>query len=106
MIAVRQCKLTGEMITEAKTHFDQDLVKKFDEGIPSMTPAGVTTNLAFFSSDLKMEKKQISGVVSSLVKKGILHAWISPDEAAYNNSKGQMLDISDEACEFIFANFS
>jgi len=88
-------------LTDLETNFLKTMIESDDNILDCLT-----TNLAFFSSDLKMEKKQISGVVSSLVKKGILHAWISPDEAAYNNSKGQMLDISDEACEFIFANFS
>jgi len=88
-------------LTDLETNFLKTMIESDDNILDCLT-----TNLAFFSSDLKMEKKQISGVVSSLVKKGILHAWISPDEAAYNNSKGQMLDISDEACEFIFANFT
>ena len=88
-------------LTDLETNFLKTMIESDDNIFDCLT-----TNLAFFSSDLKMEKNQISGVVSSLVKKGILHAWISPDEAAYNNSKGQMLDISDEACEFIFANFT
>ena len=88
-------------LTDLETNFLKTMIESDDNILDCLT-----TNLAFFSSDLKMEKKQISGVVSSLVKKGILHAWISPDEAAYNNSKGQMLDISDESYEFIFANFT
>ena len=66
---------------------------------------GHSHNLDFFSDKLNMEKKQISGVVSSLVKKGVIYVWHNPDEKSHSGTKGQMIEIEPSALDFCCNNF-
>lgn len=61
---------------------------------------GHSHNLDLFSDHLNMEKNQISGVISSLVKKQIISVWYNPDEKAHNGTKGQMIEIETNALDF------
>jgi hypothetical protein len=82
-------------LTELETNFLETMI---DDYICVLD--GHSHNLNLFSDQLNMEKNQISGVVSSLVKKQIISVWHNPDEKAHNGTKGQMIEIEANALDF------
>lgn len=86
-------------LTELETNFLETMI---DDDLSVLD--GHSHNLDLFSDKLNMEKKQISGVVSSLVKKGIVSVWHHPDEKSYNDTKGQMIEIEPSALDFCCNN--
>lgn len=87
-------------LTKLETNFLQTMI---DDDMSVLD--GHSHNLDLFSGQLKIEKKQISGVVCSLVKKQIISVWHNPDEKSHNDTKGQMIEIEPSALDFCCNNF-
>ena len=82
-------------LTKLETNF---LATMIDDNMGVLD--GHSHNLDLFSDKLNMEKNQISGVVSSLVKKQLISVWHCADEKAHNGTKGQMIEIEPCALDF------